>query len=92
MAMTAHTTDEERLERVQRLSDQIAELEERHRKATAQLNEEIFYAFPENRGETGKPPHGWIKKLIERSQRSRQHINDVRAGKYRTEERREAGE
>lgn len=84
--MNTHTTDEERLKRIQRLSDQIADLETRQRKATAQLNEEIFYAFPENRGETGKPPHGWIKKLIEHSKKSRQHINDVRAGKYRQDD------
>lgn len=81
--MTTHDTDEDRLRRLQRLSEQITDLEEQQRKLTAELNEEIFYAFPENRGETGKPRHGLIADLMKSSGKSRQHITDVRAGKYR---------
>lgn len=81
--MATHTTDEERLQRLQKLSRRITELEEQQRKLTAELNEEIFYAFPENRGEAGKPRHGLITDLMRSSGKSRQHITDVRAGKYR---------
>jgi hypothetical protein len=81
--MTAHGTDEDRLQRLQKLRDRLTNLEEQHRKLTSELNEEIYYAFPENRGETGKPRHGLITDLIRSSGKSRQHITDVRAGKYR---------
>ncbi|WP_435111332.1 hypothetical protein [Nocardiopsis synnemataformans] len=75
-------TPEERLDRIADISRQIADLEKRKQELTDQLNQEIHQAFPENRGEVGKPPHGFIGKLVKASGKSRTHIDDVREGKY----------
>jgi hypothetical protein len=84
--MDTKGTEEERRQRLRKIRAQLAETEERQRQLTNQLNEELFYLFPENRGETGKPRHGLITDLMCDSGKSRQHITDVRAGKYRTTE------
>ena len=79
---TPNITEEERRQRLRKIRDQIAENEARHRWLVTELNEELFYLFPENRGETGKPRHGLITDLVKDSGKSRQHITDVRAGKF----------
>lgn len=83
--MNPNDTEEERRQRIRRISAQLAAVEEQQRQLANELNKELYYVFPENRGETGKPRHGLITDLMKDSGKSRQHITDVRAGKYRQE-------